>query len=256
MALMSRMAEGRLVLGLLVAALCLAGCGSGNTAHADDAPNGLAPDDAVARVLASLGDPMVQGAEVVDDPSDLECRYPCLRVRVNGNPDRGVKAAWLATLVEGAVGELIRTDETSLSQVLAAEAVGRATNGKTQTLLLGTGESPVGQHFNSPSDAALRERVATVADEYGLEVVSVEVLHPLDSALAVTFTVPPGPVSWTMYQLSNDLMGTPVDEEGLFIELDSPSGEPLLRSATHERIKGGGGWSAPGQDERFGVEHG
>lgn len=85
---------------------------------------------------------------------------------------------------------------------------------------------------------------------------SVEVLHPLDSALAVTFTVPPGDVSWTMSQLTNDLMATPPDIEGLYIELDSPIGDPLLRSAVRERIKGGGGWSASGQDERFGVEHG
>lgn len=165
MSLMSGMVEGRLVSGLLVAALCLAGCGNGNMAEATDAPTGRAPDVAVARVLASLGDPMVQGAEVVDDASDLDCRYPCLRVRVDSKAGRGVKEVWLATLVEGAIGELIRTDQTTLSQVLAGEIVDRSPNGTVQTLPLGTGESPVGQQFHSPSDADLRERVATVADK-------------------------------------------------------------------------------------------
>ena len=110
---------------MLVAALCLAACGNGNSAGASDTPSGLAPDDAVARVLASLGDPMVQGAKVVDDRSDSYCRYPCLRVRVESNAGPQVKEVWLAELVEGAVGESVRTDETTVAQVLAAEMVDR-----------------------------------------------------------------------------------------------------------------------------------
>ena len=59
-----------------------------------------------------------------------------------------------------------------------------------------------------------------------------EVLHPLDSALAATLTVPPGAVSWTLYQLTHDLLGSPVDLEGLSLQLNSPSGRQLLLSRT------------------------
>jgi hypothetical protein len=85
---------------------------------------------------------------------------------------------------------------------------------------------------------------------------AVEVLHPLDSALAVTFTVPPGAVSWTLFQLTRELLGPHTDVEGLSIQLNAPSGRPLLSAAYGERATGGGGWFAPGQDQRFGFQHG
>jgi hypothetical protein len=240
----------------LIAALCLAACGSGNTAEANDTPTVLAPDDAVARVLASLGDPMVRDADVIADPSDNPGGLPWVRVRLDSNAGDGVREVWLGELVEGAVGELIRTNESTLGEVIGGEIVDQTPNGHVLATPLGMGYSPVGQRFNSPSDADLRERVTIVADRYGLGVTSVEVLHPLDGALAVTFTVPPGDVSWRIDQLRSDLVGSPVDVEGLFIELDSPTGQPLLRGSGSERVKGGGLWFAPGQDERFGALHG
>jgi hypothetical protein len=95
-----------------------------------------------------------------------------------------------------------------------------------------------------------------VADTYGLTLDSVEVLHPLESALAVTFSVPPGPVSWTLTQLTHDLQGSPVDVEGLSLQLDSPSGRALLHVAYGGRAAGGGGWYAHGQGIRFGFQGG
>jgi hypothetical protein len=119
------------------------------------------------------------------------------------------------------------------------------------------GDGRVGQEFDSPPDDDLRQRVATIADGYGLGVGSVEILHPLDSALAVTFTVPPGDVAWTIDGLSQELEGSPPDVEGVFVELDSPTGRPLARFAYRERLHGGGGWFAAGQAARFGfVNHG
>lgn len=250
------MGRGRLCAGLSIAALCLSACGSGNSADANDTPTGLEPDVAVARVLASLGDPMVQGVDVIPAPGVYGCGSPCLRVRLNSNADHGVKEVWLGQLVEGAVGELVRTDQKTLAEVLGAEVVTPTRSGHRVTTPLGMGYSPLGHRFNSPSDADLRQRAADAADKYGLTLDSVEVLHPLDSALAVTFTVPPGAVSWTLYQLTNELLGSPIDVEGLSIQLNSPSGQPLLRIANGERAKGGGGWFAPGQDDRFGFQHG
>jgi len=198
---------------------------------------------------------MVTGADMIADPSDNPGGLPWVRVRLDSNAGDGVREVWLGGLVEGAVGELMRTDETTLASVLGAEIVDRAPSGQVLATPLGMGYSPVGQRFNSPSDADLHERVTEVAHKYGLTVASVEVLHPLDSALAVTFTVPPGDVSWTIDQLRNDLEGSPVDVEGTFIELDSPTGQSLLRISYWERANGGALGFATGQDERFGAQH-
>jgi len=199
---------------------------------------------------------MVQRVDVIPAPGVYGCGSPCLRVRIDNNDDHLVREVWLGQLTEGAVGELVRTDQKTLAEVLGAEIVTPKRNGHLHTTQLGMGYSPLGHRFNSPSDADLRERAADVADKYGLTVDSVEVLHPLDSALAVAFTVPPGPVSWTLYQLTKNLQGSPIDLEGLSIQLNSPSGQPLLLFARGARNKGGGGWFAPGQDDRFGFQHG
>jgi hypothetical protein len=249
--------RGRLWAGLSITALCLTACGNARDAHPDATPSGLTPEDAVARVLASLGDPTVQSADVIADPSDNPGGLPWVRVRLDSNAGDGVKEVWLGELVDAAVGELIRSDQTTLSQVLGGgEIVDRTVQGHVLTTPLGFGYSRMGQRFHSPSDADLRERVDAVANKYGLDVTSVQVLHPLDSALAVTFTVPDGHVTWSIDQLSNDLSGSPDDLEGLFVQLDSPSGEPLLRGGSANRFKGGDLWFAPGQDERFGAVHG
>lgn len=241
---------------LLVAGLCLAGCGRGEAAQPTDIPSGMTADQAIARVLASLGDPMVQGAQVVNDPDDLDCPYPCLRVSLNSNAGRGVREVWLGRMVDAAVGELMRTDQETLPEVLAGEIRDRTPDGHVLTTPLGSGYSPLGHRYNSPSDADLVAQVRAVADKYGLTVTAVQVLHPLDSALAVTFAVPNGPVDWNWGQLSTDLAGSPADIEGLYLQLDSPAGQPLFRSAFANRSQGGTGWFAPGQDERFGFNHG
>jgi hypothetical protein len=247
---------GRFLAALLVAAVCLSGCGSRDAGQPNEVPTGLTASEAVHRVLASLGDPMVQGAEVVKDPKDLDCRYPCLRVRLNSNAGRGVREDWLGEMVVGAVGELMRTDQKMLSEVLAGEILDRTSNGQVVTTALGSGYVRLGRDYHSPSDADLRERVTSVANKYGVRLSSLQVLHPLDSALAVTFAVPDGPVDWTHDDLSNDLAGSPADIEGIFLQLDSPTGRPLFRSAFAYRFNGGIGWFAPGQDERFGFNHG
>ena len=248
------MGRGRLGVGLSIAALCLSACGDENAA--ETTPTGLSPDDAVERVVASLGDPMVQGADVVEHPNPTYCNSPCIRVRLDSDRGRGVREIWLGELVLGAVGELVRTDQKNLAAVVAGQIVERTPNGHVHTIQL-DGDGPVGKRFHSPTDDELRQRVATIADRYDLGVTSVEILHPLDSALAVTFTAPAGDVAWTIDGLSQQLEGSPTDVEGVYVEVDSPTGRPLVRSAYRERLDGGAGWFAAGQAHRFGfVNHG
>jgi hypothetical protein len=250
------MGRGRLCARLSIVALCLTACDSGTAGGANDPRRGQAPDVAVARVVASLGDPIVQGADVVAHPNPTYCNSPCIRVRLDSDRGRGVREVWLGELVLGAIGELVRTDQKNLAAVVSGQIVDRTPNQRVHTIQLG-GDGRVGQQFDSPPDDDLRQRVATIAARYGLSVKSVEILHPLDSALAVTFTVPPGDVAWTIDGLSHELEGSPTDVEGVCIELDSPTGRPLVRFAHRERLAGGGGWFAAGQADRFGfVNHG
>lgn len=164
-----------------------------------------------------------------------------------------VHGEWLASLVAGAVAELMRTNQSSLDQVIqGGDFVHTGPHGTQVTEQLGMGQAAQ-EYFDSPSDPDLRDRVDQVAQHFGLTVASVRVLHPLDSALDVRLVVPPGHVSWTMGDLDRELMGSPVDIEGLYVELDSPSGRVLLQAGYQERLAGGG-WS--GEGDRFGIQHG
>jgi hypothetical protein len=130
------------------------------------------------------------------------------------------------------------------------------TNGDPVTVPIGMGEATAGLTFNSPGATQLEERVSEVASELGIQVASVRVLTPLDSALAVTVKVPPGPVSWSVNELIADLQGSPADVEGVYVEIQSEAGDPLVRPSAAKRLGGGGLWFAHGQAERFGANHG
>jgi hypothetical protein len=217
---------------------------------------GMSAGAAIAHVLASLGDPAVTWAHLFNNPTNVTGALR-LMIHVDSDEGGGQRPVWLGELVQGAVADLMRTDEATTSQVMpGSRVVDRNAHGQRVVTELGSGAAAGGQQFGSPSDADLRERMSQVAAGFGLTVQSVQVLHPLDSAVSVTFTVPDGAVPWTLYQLLNAVKGSPQDIEGYFVELDSPTGEPLLQAEGASRIAGGGLWFAPGQDDRFGAVHG
>ncbi|MCW2786040.1 MAG: hypothetical protein JWP74_2557 [Marmoricola sp.] len=158
----------------------------------------------------------------------------------------------------GAVAELMRTDEATFSdEVASATATGPDKAGVTTETGLGIGAVSLGQVFDSPSDSALAARVRDVAQKFGLKVGALKILHPLSAAIDVTFVVPDDtPITWTIDQLRAALVGSSPDVEGALIELDSPSGAPLLRSGVAYRNGEGGLWFAHQQDSRFGAGHG
>jgi hypothetical protein len=247
--------------------------GSGSSASPDgpsqfsatrqDVGPGLSADQATQQVLGGLGDPSVVSATVGTPSLSSGESGRWLTVTMDRSQGDAVEREWLAQLVQGAVEDLMRTHEATTSQVLqGAELVTRDESGHRSVTDLGFGAVVGGQVFGCPSDDALRHQVAATAERYGLTVDSVEVLHPLESALVVTMTVPDGPLDgWTLESLQEAIEGGAgptfhPDVEGLYLELRSPSGAPLVKSGVALRIPGGGGWSAPGQDERFGISHG
>jgi hypothetical protein len=230
------------------------------SAQRDEAGPGLNANDAVAQTLRNLGDASVISANIFQPTAEegaIPESGPWLNIRIDSNQGDSIRPVWLGQLVQGAVADEMRTDEATTSDVLdGAQVVDTDESGKSVTIPLGHGAVVGGQEFNSPSDALLTDRVQKVADKFGIKVSSVEVLHPLDSALAATFVVSDGKVDWTITQLTNAIEGSPSDIEGLYVELVSPSGDPLLQASRALRIPGGGLWFADGQDDRFGANHG
>jgi hypothetical protein len=209
--------------------------------------------DAAAQVMKDLsGEPQLAGVTTKSTPSGLQ-----VAVTLTRNDD-GVPDVWLADLAVGAVAERSHTDQAVASDVVSsATAVGPGKGGDTVTTNLGIGAVRLGQVFGSPSDSALTAHVADVAKRHGLTVADLQILHPLESALSVTFVVPDGAkIDWTIDALRTDLVGESPDVEGVYIELDDAHGQPVLQSGAAYRTGEGGLWFAPGQDARFGAVHG
>ena len=214
---------------------------------------GAAESDAAAQVMTDLwGEPQLAGLRTKSTRSGLE-----VVVTLTRNDD-GVPDVWLADLAVGAVAERSRSNEAVANEVIStAIAVGSDMRGNPVTTSLGIGAVRLGQVFGSPDDAALTDHVADVAESHGLTVVHLRILHPLESALSVTFMVPDGaPIGWTIDELRTDLAGAAPELEGVFIELRDSHGQPLLHSGVAYRTGAGGLWFAPGQDLRFGAVHG
>jgi hypothetical protein len=212
-----------------------------------------AASEAATQVMKSLsGTPQLAGLTTNVTPSGLE-----VAITLTHNDDR-VPDVWVADLAVGAIGERLRTDQAVVNDLISsATAVGPGKGGDPVTSYLGVGAVRLGQVFGSPSDSTLAAHVADVAKIHGLEVADLHILHPLESALSVTFVVPNGAtIDWTIDELRTDLAGQPPDVEGVFIELDDPDGQALLQSGVAYRTGEGGLWFAAGQDERFGAVHG
>jgi hypothetical protein len=227
--------------------------------RAADGP-GLSADQAIELTLRSIGDASVTSARLIQAPTDAsnpQGSDQWLEVTIDSEQGDDIEPVWLGQLVQGAVSDLMRTNESTTSSVLeGAQIVDQDGDGNNVVTPLGHGDVVGGQIFGSPDDAALLDRVDKAAAEFGLKVESARVLHPLDSAMAVHLTVPDGQVDWTLSQLTTALEGSRPTIEGIYVELDSPSGQPLLKASRALRIPGGGLWFADGQDIRFGATHG
>jgi hypothetical protein len=169
-----------------------------------------------------------------------------------------VTSRWHANLAAGAYTELVHTDEAAYSELIeSALAIGPDADGSEASAPLGTGAARLGQQFNSPTDDDLTAHLTDVARRFGLKVVDLQILHPLESAVSLALVVPDGAeIAWTIDDLSVALFGKSPNVEGDLIALRSPKGEALLRRTAAFRVGSGSLWFAPGQDERFGAVHG
>lgn len=222
-------------------------------ATARTATKSVLPVNAITQVIHGLGAASrITAATWVPGPHGAT-----MTVRLSRNDD-GVTSEWYSQLLIGAVGNLLRVGQKSINQeITSATAIGPGNHGHTTRTGLGVGAVTLGQEFKSPPDAAIASHVRAVAKRYGLKVGSLHVIHPIDTALAVTFIVPnKAKINWTIDQLRTALVGNKPDVEGVLIDLQSPSGQTLLQSGVAYRTGDGALSFARGQDTRFGAVHG
>jgi len=184
----------------------------------------------------------------------LSVDRPVVQIHLARSND-DVPDVWAAGLTVGALGELIHTDESALSQVFAAaSATGAGRDGPATWTGVGLGATSLGQRFGSPRDAELARRTDQAARAFHLTVSSLRILHPLESAIDVTFTVPDDRMShWTLDELRARLVpGATPDVEGILIRVNSASGRPLATSGIAYRTGEHGLWCAPGVQAQCG----
>lgn len=123
------------------------------------------------------------------------------------HPGDEITNRWRADLAAGAYAELTRTDQAAYSErVTAATATGPDESGRTVSTPLGIGAARLGQEFGSPDDTELRARVTKIADQFGITLRDLQILHPLESAIDVSFEVDDDmKIDWTI----DRLRGTP-----------------------------------------------
>lgn len=213
----------------------------------------VSPAAAEQRVRLGLG----TGTVVTDVISSSSSKGRKITVMLD-RMDDPIKATWEANLAAGAYAELIHGAEPAYSDLVdSAQATGPGVDGSDNTIPLGIGAARFGQIFGSPSDADLAEHAGEVAKRFGLDIVDLEILHPLDSAMHVSLTVPDkDKIRWTIKDLTDSLFGPSPNVEGHLIELLSEDGKPLLRTSAAFRVGSGSLWFAPGEDSRFGATHG
>lgn len=251
----------RIAVLLFVGALVLSGCQDGGPSVArPDPASGLTEQQAIATVLKRLGPDVVTSASFNRAlPSPANEAVPILTVHVPATQQHDSRAAWQGELAAAAIGELVHTDQGDMAQVLSYRLRGQMPDGEGQALGGGSG-GRLGTVFRSSgqSDEDIVDGVRSVLDEYGLTPVSVDVLHPIDPAVAVVATAPADlRPDWTTNDLVQDLGGDGRQDvlEGLFLELRSPTGGPLVRAWTVGRLREGGEWSRDAaQQDRFGIE--
>jgi len=218
-------------------------------------------NEAAALVLAGMRGTYVRSISVgssITNNGNPGSTAPWVSVDVSDpNPD-SLESHWLGSLAQGAVADLMRTNSLTTQDVIGGgQVTGIDHSGNHVSSELGTGFVLGGQQFQSLSDTALKSHVSDVAAQFGLQVRSLFIIHPLDSAISVSFIVPDNITpSWTIDQLRDALDGTPKGLEGSFIQLYSSSGNLLLSSTVAYRTGLGGLSFAPGQDARFGAVHG
>lgn len=217
------------------------------------------PEEALAQTLAGLSG-VIRSATLGPKPTDVDTADGVsvhVEVIVDGpSAVQQMEGDWEAALLVGAVADRTTADGHLASVIKAyltdyVHADGTVTSGLWQP----TNDSIVaGQHFQPPGDDRQIER--TVADTlalYNMDLMSIEVLHPLDAAVKVVATINSSDaMNGRLAEVQTVLTGTPIQYEGLYLEVRLPDASPIAVLATSFRTGRGSQWVRPDLEDSLG----
>jgi hypothetical protein len=167
-----------------------------------------------------------------------------------------MEADWEAALLVGAMADRT-TSDGQLASVIRGSTIDYVQPDGTVTpgLWQPTNNNIVaGQKFQPPGDDHEIEKVvAETLAQFNMEPVSIGVLHPLDAALNVVATISsPEAMNGRLAELQTVLAGTPIQYEGMYLEVRLPDSSPIAVLATSYRNGRGSQWVRPDLDDSLG----
>jgi len=229
--------------------------------------------DAIEQTMSGLDPAVVVDMEVSTPPNRLFASKPTtqwLHATVNSTSATGadggdLRSLWEADLAQGAIAERLAADASDLSEVVSGSRISvRHSSGDVDEEQGSAGQVTPGQVFGAQrdglTDEEIRARITSALDALnlggGFAVRSVDVLHPLGPAVAVTATVKDRSVLRDQAMPLLEAMGGSREYEGGYLEIDDSTGAPLLRTYGDLRVGDSGVWFAPGIDDLMGIQHG
>jgi hypothetical protein len=229
---------------LLVCALLLTGCGT--TSHRNDP---------LAETLAGMPAASFDSVRLVD--GNLVFTVPR---RTGRSSDLSFRAGWEADVIAAALAErqreageptvrFVRYDGGPRRWLQYEQVTPRGPSGPVYG-----GARPTSPGLWRDADLVIEQQVQQTLVSYGLTGVRVQVLRPLGPAVAVRAVAPRGKPAFTFDELIPAFCDGGWD--GCYLRIESPRGRMLAQWEISHRLRGGGVRFAPGQDERFGINHG
>jgi hypothetical protein len=221
--------------------------------------------DALARLMPLIPPGVLSNVRFAAPPSDADGTVPGAwlnaTVHVASTTDgTAMNGLWIAGLLQGDLAELINPGHDNLYDSLSGSTLAeQLPDGSSGEVLQGNmGTVVSGQTFTGDtSDAQTTAIEGAVLTKYGLAPVSVTVLHLTNSAPhIIAIATDPAMLSGAVNQLLHDLQGMPSRYEGIYLEINDPNGNALIRLSTANRTGGGTSWQSPDLHISTGIEHG
>jgi hypothetical protein len=216
------------------------------------------PEEALTQTLAGLSDVihsavLVTPASDATDPTGMSLD---ITVAADGRAlVQGLEGDWEAALLLGAVADRTTRDGHMASEI-KGWTVEHVPAGETdESLWEPTNNSMVPhQKFLPPGDdAEIKRTVDDALARYNLEALSVDVLHPLDTAIKVIAIIDsPEAMNGQLSQLQTELTGTPIQYEGVYLEVRLPDNSPIAVLASAFRDGSGTQWVRPDLEDVLG----
>ncbi len=206
-------------------------------------------------VTASIAQPP-SFAEDVGDGAWVQAtvEIPALRDGLDIEP------LWEADLAEGVVAEQSATSSNLRDAVAGSTFIAVLPDGKSLGRIGGgMGDVARGQVFDHQPDAVIRASIERQLARHGLKPLSIEILHPLDAAVAVVARADDGSddqLAEQFTELADDLFGSPPRYEGWYLELDTANGDPIARVSASFRTGSGRTWINPRFEGLVKIVHG